>query len=341
MTSATSWSIALTVVAYTLVAPTAFAQDNPADAAFGEGRRLLAAGKIAAACEKFSQSQRLGPALGTLLNLADCHERQGRTATALEEFRQVAKLAEKQGKQEFNNEAKRRIDALRPKLTRLQLELPQRPSDVIVRHNGTDVTARIGKAFPVDPGRQRIEASAPGFASWNRDVELTEAGQTLRIEIALASEPEKEISTRERTDEVGDDERTDEPDDVDDVVDDDASAPTDPDKGRGRRLLGLGVGGAGLALAGTGLVFGALAKSAYDDRADDCRIGNLCTPEGLDTIDTAKSRATISTVLVSAGVVAVGAGVVLYLTAPKGDRRTAVAPMVGPDSVGLALVGTL
>src|SRR5215471_19286696 len=57
-----------------------------AEALFRHGRELLDAGKVSEACEKFAASQRADPALGTLLNLAACHEREGRTATAWSEF---------------------------------------------------------------------------------------------------------------------------------------------------------------------------------------------------------------------------------------------------------------
>ena len=70
----------------------AAAQDasNPkvaADALFGEGKRLLAEGDVDHACAKFEASLQLLDQLCVLLNLADCHERQGRTATAWAEFR--------------------------------------------------------------------------------------------------------------------------------------------------------------------------------------------------------------------------------------------------------------
>src|SRR5262245_60483663 len=57
-----------------------------ADALFQEGRKAMASGKIADACMKFADSNRIAPRLGTLLNLATCHEAQGKTASAWAEF---------------------------------------------------------------------------------------------------------------------------------------------------------------------------------------------------------------------------------------------------------------
>ena len=51
-----------------------------AQAQFDEARKLLKMGDTAAACDKLAESQRLEPAVGTLLNLATCYEKLGRTA---------------------------------------------------------------------------------------------------------------------------------------------------------------------------------------------------------------------------------------------------------------------
>src|SRR5690348_15501816 len=68
-----------------------------AEALFSEGRRLMASGDYAAACEKFAASQKHDPGLGTSLNLADCYEKSGRTASAWAEFRDAASAAHRVG----------------------------------------------------------------------------------------------------------------------------------------------------------------------------------------------------------------------------------------------------
>jgi hypothetical protein len=53
-----------------------------AEVLFRDGRSLMTAGKVAEACAAFEQSQKLEPAVPTLINLAACREKLGQLATA-------------------------------------------------------------------------------------------------------------------------------------------------------------------------------------------------------------------------------------------------------------------
>src|SRR5687768_2630591 len=66
-----------------------------AEALFQQGLGLFEGGKTQEACPLFEQSHRLEPKLGTLLNLALCHEKLGKTASAWAEFTEAANLAER------------------------------------------------------------------------------------------------------------------------------------------------------------------------------------------------------------------------------------------------------
>ena len=64
-----------------------------ARALFNEGRELLTAGRYAEACPKFEAARKLYASAGILLNLGDCYERLGRTASAWTEFGEAVSLA--------------------------------------------------------------------------------------------------------------------------------------------------------------------------------------------------------------------------------------------------------
>lgn len=98
------------------VLATSASAQSEADAEFGRGRELIAAGRIAEACEAFARSQRTQPRVSTLLNLADCWEQRGLFAQAHETFVQARVLARERGDTRREAEAERRIAALEPRI---------------------------------------------------------------------------------------------------------------------------------------------------------------------------------------------------------------------------------
>jgi hypothetical protein len=93
-----------------------------------------------------------------------------------------------------------------------------------------------------------------------------------------------------------------------------------------------------------GVVFvGATAaqKSAADD---NCPTVTTCTAAGYDAIATAKDLALAADLTIIGGALATGAGVVIYLTAPKGSAESTasvvLAPSFGPSRVGVGAVGS-
>lgn len=157
-----------------------------AEALFHEGRQLVRTGQIAAGCDKLAASQRLDAALGTLLNLADCHERLGRLATAWAEYREAVAWARRDRDEPREKLASRRAAALDARAARLVIELgaDAREAGLTVDQDGVTLPAEsIGSAVPVDPGEHRVLARAPGFTPFESVV--TVAGEGARVTVRV------------------------------------------------------------------------------------------------------------------------------------------------------------
>jgi serine/threonine-protein kinase len=112
--------------------------------------------------------------------------------------------------------------------------------------------------------------------------------------------------------------------------------------GATRRWIGIGVGAAGVIGLGVGAALGLNAKSKLDaSNAGPCGAGDRCNPQGLALRQDASSSASGSTVAFVLGGIAVAAGVVVYVTAPRGAASSAwvIAPAPTAGGGGATLAG--
>jgi hypothetical protein len=256
-----------------------------ANALFDEGKRLIAAGDVDRACAKFEASMQLTDQLGVRLNLADCHERQGRTATAWAEFSEAASQADKRGDARAAY-ARQRAEALEQRLTRLAISVPSanRPPGLVVRRDNVVVPSEaFGTPLPVDPGSHTILASATGDQTWSTRVEARLPGEVITVEVP-------HLIAMRRIDE--------------------------PDPRPRRRLLGLGVGAGGVGLAGVAVVLGLEARSKWGSVGAHCDASHVCDAEGVSINHKARLYGNAGTIVGGVGLAALIAGTVLYVTAP-------------------------
>src|SRR3954471_21118490 len=92
-----------------------------AESLFREGKRLSGEKNFAQACPKFQESYRLDPGLGTLLNLATCHESEGKLASAWAEFSEASSQAKRQSDNDRGQLAQDHMKALEPKLAHVSI----------------------------------------------------------------------------------------------------------------------------------------------------------------------------------------------------------------------------
>ncbi len=242
-------------------------------ALYDEGVRLDAKKEFEQACSKFADSQKQYPRPVTLLRLADCYEKIGKTASAWSTFRD-AKLASESvvngGKGDVKkekmriDEATRRIDALEPKLTRLKLVVEEQPKGLEVKRDGESVPdSTFGVGIPLDPGKHVFEATATGAKPWRAEVDVSGAGKTVEVRV-----PRLAATTPVKPDANPDPKPTPTPDPKPTPVKlvDPVPTPVNPDKGSsgsGQRTAGLVVAGVGLVATGVGTFLGLMPGVNY------------------------------------------------------------------------------
>ena len=167
----------------------------PSDAArlFEEGRALMLEGRIEEACPKLDASQRMEPHVGTLLNLAACHEKLGKTSTAWVEYQQALTAARAEGQSEREAFATERIQALEPRVSWVSVIVPSEPPvhGLAVTLDGAPVQPFAwGKDMPIDAGEHVVAASAPDREPWETRFVLRESERRNVTLSALESKAE-------------------------------------------------------------------------------------------------------------------------------------------------------
>jgi hypothetical protein len=148
-----------------------------------DARALMQRNRYDEACPKLEESLRLQPRPGAHYNLADCNEHLGKLATAWTGFLEVA--AQWKTANEFEREkiARKRAQALEPRLSKIVIDVPNAPDGLEVKRDGVAIQAASwATALPVDPGAHRVTATVPGKRRWVTTVTTVE-GQTLHVEV--------------------------------------------------------------------------------------------------------------------------------------------------------------
>lgn len=292
----------------------------PAQALFEEGRRLMKAEKFDQACDKFRESQRLDPGAGTLLNLAICYEKSGKTASAWATYQEAVFASEQSNRKDWAKRARSEVEALRPLLSSLTIEVP--PSSmvnglVVERDDVVVAPAEWGTAIPVDPGVHVVKAHAPGHRAQSWTVTVEGDRQSIRLAVErLAASP---TSTGDEAVGRGADRARSDSENV-------------------RRPIGFAVAGVGVVGIGVGAFFGLRALSSKSAAASDGHCTSdlsVCDPSGIQSMQDAHKDALFSTIGFAAGGVLLGTGVVLLLT----SKSTAPASAHG-ERIHLEMTGS-
>jgi hypothetical protein len=149
---------------------------------FDAGLALMDAGRYAEACPKFEESQRLAPGGGTLLNLALCHDKEGKYATAAVEYDQALAQATTEKRADRMGFARERLTEVQTKVPKLVVVIAGSRTDIDVQLDSRPLSkAMLGIEIPIDPGTHKLTATSAG-QSWEQPVEL-KAGERREVQI--------------------------------------------------------------------------------------------------------------------------------------------------------------
>jgi hypothetical protein len=228
-------------------------------------------------------------------------------------------------------DATRERDELLPRIPNVTLAVEgAKASEVTVTLDGEPVLAAlVGAPQPVDP-KHHVAKATRGAESAEQAFDIAE-GQNLSVSLKFgaaaapaATPTAASVSTQPLAA---------------------SSGPPEVDKtsssGWGtQKIIGVSLGGAGLVAAVVSGIFTGSALSKKSDADKYCH-GSACTDQkGVNLLDDARSAGNIATITGVAGIALIGAGVVVFLTAPSSkEPSVALAPAYVPGGGSLFATG--
>lgn len=296
-------------------APQAREDHSKADRLFAEASKLKAEGDTARACAKYNEALSYNKtAIGTLLNVALCHEEAGRVATALELFTQARDLARENNRPEHLAAAEEHIAKNEAQVPHLAIAFAELLPNTKIVIDDKVFPITSASDIRIDPGVRHIVVTAPDCLPYDTSIEV-KAQEHKAIAIPKLAAPTTVVN-------------------------------------KGRVTIGKIVAFSGVGLVGTGIVLGLVANSRYDAQIGPLGSGKNCvegpTPkcntEGFQKTSNALTLGKVGTVVGIAGGVAIGIGAYLWFFAPKNkvatEREVSLVPTIGPDTAGITAIGS-
>ncbi len=324
------WASTLVCLACSATALAGNAQQDAARAAARtsgyEGIQAFESGNMAVAVDKLGRAFNVVkvPTLG--LWYARALAKTGNLVEASERYGEVMRLEITEGKvkeqKQAQAEAAEELTALQPKIPTLTLTVQGASAGCEVSLDGNPLSmSLLGMATPVNPGTHRIQAKQ-GTQRVEQSVTI-HVGDKKSLELKLVASDTSEPAAA-KTPAVSEAPST-------------RGTVSQPpiSKGSPQKAIGwitLGVGGVATV---TGVVTGLLgmSKRSQLDDSHNCE-GTVCRSAERDLMASYNQMRTISTVGFIVGVVGIGAGTTLLLTAPK-PREATMSAWLGVGSLGV------
>lgn len=184
----------LHALAALLAPPTSRAQSDASETAaarelYGQGVLAAEAGELEAAIARFERSYALSPRDATLLNLAQVQERAGRVVAAIDSYRRFLARAEAEMLAQHGERARASIDALLPRVARLEVVVfGVQESDELLLDGAPLARASLGLDLPVDPGRHEVRVRRGDAVCGSESRELRPGGRaTIELRVFCAA----------------------------------------------------------------------------------------------------------------------------------------------------------
>lgn len=326
------WAAFLLAVAIGLASPSVSAEPSLADLAQArdlrnQGRDLRKSGDLRGALEKFKAAHALGQTAVTGIELARTHALLRELVEAREVCLGIARMPVASDETHFSVEAREEATAmaeeLRMRIPTLTVKLrgvPEGtlPTVLVDRRRVPD--AALGEARKVNPGPHEIVAKIGEGEETKESLELAE-GETKEVTLdvkapAVVTPPLLRQPIVEQP-----------------IVPRVVYSP--PPSGKRALVSGaLIVGGVGLAV---GVVAGGIAIGKSSDLKRECT-GTKCPPSAYDTLDSAKTMGTVSTIafaVTGVAAVLVVYGILSEPARPTNLARPRIVPLLGLGSVGM------
>jgi hypothetical protein len=322
--------------------PLTQAQASNADAQamvrFNRGRELFLARNFEAALAEFRAAVTLIGSPNTRLYIARCLRELGRNAEASVEFQRAAAEASDRIATEPRYAATRdtartegaQVQAL---IGRLTVRVPHPPEGVTVTVGGaTLASGGWDVPTPTDPRAVEIAASAPGRLPFHQSVRVV-AGRDTDVTVELAIDPNAQVARATTTTNTTTSGTVSTSTANESGTPPSSAATTQETTGGGLRYVGVAVAAVGLIAGGLFVYWGSLAQNRFYDLQMICG-GHACGPAYEPQIAEGERYALQANVMLTVGVVALGAGVVMMLVggpsevvhASNGSTPSARAP---------------
>lgn len=304
MTSGAPRGVAAILLALALlVGRPAAATETEGQRLFREGREAMDRGEVDTACAKFAASHAAEGAVGPLLNLANCEEKRGRIASALEAWRRARSMT-RDDQVEQRRLAAERIAALEPRVPTLVLR-PGRAAPESMRVTLDDAVLEVdGVARALNPGTRRLEVAAAGRATATRELEVSEGD---RLDLVVEPGPASPAGAPA------------------------PPPPIDDDSGPPPLLIGgIVAGGVGVLGLGVFAVTGLMAIDAQATLEEACGEDHLCPAgdtAGRDAADRGESLVVPNAVGLGVGITGLAtSAALLFFHLSADDAATTFAP---------------